>query len=388
MKVSREKIIGIVVMMIAFFSITSALDVKASFLKELFTNEEEQDRSIFDISGLDSDSDGLSDSKEFDLGTNPYSSDSDDDGYSDAEEVKAGYDPLKQEGNNLIDEDGDGLTGEDEKKYHTNPNKADSDYDGYSDGMEIITGHNPLQADYSFLEPVMENTEEVIKKNEEECEGEDCDIVAENDSPVNSESTPDSIEKLLNVQNFSDVNTDSLSSIGIDPYKMSLDKSVSLSEVEDSKIKTIDNLSQEYIQIYFNIIGIALYSNSPVHSVDEAEAYAANINIVNPGEVKEMKNIVTSIKIDFEKTEVPNKSEFIDFHKKIIGAATTLESLLNSLESINSNNSDSFYSLVNLLPKFSGLNDLIFDDIYPEAQRLAEENGAKLPNKDFLEQYR
>ncbi|RJQ33675.1 hypothetical protein C4566_03230 [Candidatus Parcubacteria bacterium] len=45
-------------------------------------------------SDIDSDSDGLSDSYELDLGTNPNHYDSDRDGYSDGTEVKNGYNPL------------------------------------------------------------------------------------------------------------------------------------------------------------------------------------------------------------------------------------------------------------------------------------------------------
>lgn len=387
MKISREKIIGLVVIMIAFFSITGALSVEASFWKDMFAvGDSNKEKSIFDISGLDSDSDKLSDKEEYDLGTNPYSSDSDEDGYTDYEEIKAGFDPLKQEGNNLIDKDGDGLTGEDERKYGTNPDKADSDYDGYSDGFEVIAGHNPLEADFSFLEPVIAKTENIIAESEENCEGEDCPEIT-NKSPVSS-STPDSIEKLLNVKNFTEVSPDSLSSIGLDASKMSLDKTIDLPDIADYQVKISDDVSKENIQIYFNIIGIALYSNSPVHSIEEAESYAASVNITNPAEVQAMREAVANIRIEFGKTEVPNDEGLINFHKKTMGAAITLESLLHSLEEINSGNKDSFYTLVNLLPKFSGLNEVIFDDIYPEAKRLAEEKGVSLPDRAFLEQYK
>jgi len=385
MKISREKIIGLVVIVIAFFSITSALSARASFWKDMFSAENDsEEKSIFDISGLDSDSDGLSDKEEYKLGTNPYSSDSDEDGYTDSEEIKASFDPLEQEGNNLIDKDSDGLTGEDEKKYKTNPDKADTDYDGYSDGFEIIAGHDPLQADFSFLEPVIEETENIIVEGEKECEGEDC--LKSDQSPVSS-STPDSIEKLLNVQNFSDVDPKSLSSIGLDSSKISLEKSVSISEVSRDEIKVVDNTSKEFIQVYFNVLGIILYSNSPVRSIEEAESYAASVNIMNPGQIEEMKGIIFSIREEFEKTEVPNKEEFIEYHKKVLGAAITLEGLIKMLGEVDSNGGNSFYSLLNLLPKFSGFNDLIFDSIYPEAKRLAEENGVELPKREFLEQY-
>jgi hypothetical protein len=386
MKLYREKIIGLVVIAIAFFSITSALNVKASFWKDVFSPEDSnKEKSIFDLSSLDSDSDGLSDQKEFELGTNPYGSDTDEDGYSDAEEIQASFDPLKQEGNNLIDKDGDGLTGEDEKKYETNADKADTDYDGYSDGFEILAGHDPLQADFSFLKPVIKEAEDSEAASEENCEGEDCNKI-KNESSVDS-TTPDSIEKLLNVQNFSEVNPESLSSIGLDSSRIDFDKEVNIAGVENDRIKVVDNTSKEFIQIYFNVLGIVLYSNSPIRTIEEAESYASSIDITNAGQIEEMKKVVSSIREEFEKTEVPNKAEFIEYHKKVIGASITLENLVKSLGGINSTDTNSFYSLMNLLPKFSGFNDLVFDNIYPEAKRLAAENGVELPKKEFLEQH-
>ena len=100
----------------------------------------------------DSDKDGLSDSAEASLGTNPNNPDSDGDGLNDGEEVngvdspsttavastksnpKDGCDPL-QKGPNC-DADGDGLTNEEEAKKGTNPNNPDSDGDGVKDGED------------------------------------------------------------------------------------------------------------------------------------------------------------------------------------------------------------------------------------------------------------
>ncbi len=368
MKLYREKIIGLVVIVISFFSITSALNVKAFFWQDMFSaKDKNEEKSIFDISGLDSDSDGVSDKKEYELGTNPYNYDSDDDGYTDGEEVKAGFDPLKQEGNNLVDKDEDGLTGEDERKYKTDPNKADTDYDGYSDGFEILTGHDPLQADFSFLEPIIKKTE--------------------SDNSSTSDTTSSSIEKILNVKNFSEVTPDSLASIGLDTSKIDLEKEIDFPEVPEEDVKVSDNTSQEFIQDYFNIIGIILYSNSPIHSMDEAESYAETVDIANSSQIKELEDIVLEIKGEFIETEVPNKPEFIEFHKQVLTSAITLQGLFNSLENMDFQGNNAFYEVMNLLPQFSSLNDYIFDKVYPRAQELAEENGVELPSKAFLEQH-
>ena len=65
---------------------------------------------------LDSDHDGLTDTEEAALGTDPNNSDTDQDGLTDREEVKV---------------------------YNTDPLKADTDGDGYKDGDEVKNGYDP-----------------------------------------------------------------------------------------------------------------------------------------------------------------------------------------------------------------------------------------------------
>lgn len=67
-------------------------------------------------STIDSDKDGLIDSRETELGLNPTNPDTDADGLFDREEVDV---------------------------YHTNPLNPDTDADGYKDGDEIQKGYNP-----------------------------------------------------------------------------------------------------------------------------------------------------------------------------------------------------------------------------------------------------
>jgi outer membrane protein OmpA-like peptidoglycan-associated protein len=82
----------------------------------------------------DSDGDGLLDSEERRIGTDPHNPDTDGDGLTDGQEVKTYMtDPLNP------DTDGDGLSDGDEiMKYRTDPNKADTDGDGLSDGDEVL----------------------------------------------------------------------------------------------------------------------------------------------------------------------------------------------------------------------------------------------------------
>jgi hypothetical protein len=90
---------------------------------------------------VDSDGDGLTDSEEADLGTDPNNPDTDGDGINDGDEVAGGTDP------NNSDSDSDGLSDGDELSMGTDPLDSDSDDDGLNDGDEIAQGWDPLNSD-------------------------------------------------------------------------------------------------------------------------------------------------------------------------------------------------------------------------------------------------
>lgn len=92
-------------------------------------------------SNPDSDNDGLTDSEEDVLGTDPNNPDSDGDGITDNDEDTVGTDPTNP------DSDEDGLSDGDELIIGTDPNDADSDDDGLSDGEEINQGTDPSNPD-------------------------------------------------------------------------------------------------------------------------------------------------------------------------------------------------------------------------------------------------
>jgi hypothetical protein len=108
----------------------------------------------------DDDNDGLTDTQEMTLGTNPLMVDTDGDGVSDSDEVKAGTDPKNPnskppatdfDGDGIPndqdqDDDNDGITDVDEVKNGTNPLDVDSDNDGIKDGDEVKAGSNPNSA--------------------------------------------------------------------------------------------------------------------------------------------------------------------------------------------------------------------------------------------------
>jgi Concanavalin A-like lectin/glucanases superfamily/Bacterial TSP3 repeat len=97
----------------------------------------------------DNDSDGLLDSEEFQLGTNPISQDSDGDSLLDQWEVENSLNPLSAVGNDGSggDPDMDTRTNLEEQSSLTNPQLSDSDSDGLDDGAEETEGTNPLNPD-------------------------------------------------------------------------------------------------------------------------------------------------------------------------------------------------------------------------------------------------
>jgi hypothetical protein len=97
----------------------------------------------------DTDLDGISDPDELDLGTDPLDEDTDDDGVPDGEEGNQGTDPLSG------DTDEDGLTDGEETGWvpdyryvPSDPNMPDTDGDGLTDGLESSIGTRPDRADH------------------------------------------------------------------------------------------------------------------------------------------------------------------------------------------------------------------------------------------------
>ena len=93
-------------------------------------------------SGLDLDSDGLTNLEEYMHNSKPNKNDSDSDGLSDYNEVHTHH----TEPDNA-DSDGDGINDGDEVAQGINPSNADTDGDGIPDGWEIDFGLDPTTND-------------------------------------------------------------------------------------------------------------------------------------------------------------------------------------------------------------------------------------------------
>ncbi len=96
-----------------------------------------------EITGLDSDGDGLTDAEEILLyHTNPHLADTDGDGISDGDEIALGFDPLNP------DMDGDGIPdGIDDNPLVWNDPEEDLDGDGYGLLFELLHGLEPAVDD-------------------------------------------------------------------------------------------------------------------------------------------------------------------------------------------------------------------------------------------------
>ena len=96
--------------------------------------------------GPDTDADGLSDSFEKGLGTDPTAPDSDSDGLVDGIEYTGGVSGTPTDPTDK-DSDNDGLADNIERITGTDPVSRDSDSDGLSDSLEIDQNTNPLLGD-------------------------------------------------------------------------------------------------------------------------------------------------------------------------------------------------------------------------------------------------
>jgi len=116
-------------------------------LDGLETDVDATDPLDADSFAIDSDLDGLSDTFEAAVGSDPALADTDGDGVPDGWDIFLGGDPLDPSSPAATaDADQDGLTDLDELRLGTDPANPDSDGDGVPDGAEVQAGTNPTSA--------------------------------------------------------------------------------------------------------------------------------------------------------------------------------------------------------------------------------------------------
>lgn len=143
---------------------------------------------------LDTDDDGLGDSFERRIGTDPFEGDTDGDGASDGHEVTSGSNPNNDASvpGLIIDTDNDGLPDSLEFTLGTDPFVADSDGDGYSDGLEFRFGTDPLDPNSIPNDRDMDGLPDAVDQDPDNADADgdgisDCDEDPDNDGLTNCE---------------------------------------------------------------------------------------------------------------------------------------------------------------------------------------------------------
>lgn len=343
---SRLKLFFCFIILIAILGLAAYL-----IFPKLKNQNKNTQLALVDLSQLDSDSDGLSDKKEQELGTNLYNTDSDSDGYSDLEEVKSNHNPLVVESGNLMDDDGDGLTNEDERKYGTNPKNADSDYDGFPDGIEIVQGHDPKKTDLSTL----------------------TQLTSADASASNSVKT---IENTLNAQTFNDVEKNLDALFGDKIQKKDYDLSQSAPEINSNDIKIKNETSKESVRAYINSVGILVVKSLPFDITNDAkfQDYILSFDPNDTQEVNKNLKILDDVYASLLNLEVPNDPEIIAWHKNLLSVFVQAKSLGQRWEEVRND----IYGVTKLFEQIQSLNSYCTDVLAPEIDRLARKYGLEM----------
>ena len=263
---------------------------------------------------LDQDGDGLSNVLEAQLNTNPAKADTDGDGIDDAEEVGPNILlPLDKDLDGIIDAldivddsdtDNDGLTDTQEKKLGSDPNEADTDNDGINDREEI--GKNiddPLDSDADGIlnildkdddndnlstryemrigtNPLSDDSDKDGLKDNIEAKSSNSDVLQDTDSdelinPVDTDDDNDNIPTLIEL------------SIGTDPLKADTDNdgfpdNLEVGENVESPIDSDGNGIIDAIQSSNEILAV----KKPEIVTDKTIDVATSVTPENTAELK------------------------------------------------------------------------------------------------------
>lgn len=274
--------------------------------------------------GIDSDDDGLLDSDELLLGTNPYKSDTDGDGLSDQHEVSLGTNPLERDsdGNGINDGnedfDDDGLTNHQELLLsETNPLQADTDENSVPDDQEDLDGDglsnyqevmltltDPLllDTDNDGISDDLEDLDYDGLTNLQEVAGSEGDYsVATN--PLNSDSDGD---RLLDGDEVFSTNTN--------PMLVDTDNNSVSDDLEDIDL---DNLSN-FVELYQTATDVnAADSDSDGVNDDQEDSdgdrllngHEVNLLNLNAGRIDTDRDGITDDNEDYDRDRLTNYAE-------------------------------------------------------------------------------
>lgn len=303
------------------------------------------------LSDQDNDQDGLSDSKEKELGTNPYLADSDSDGFNDQIEINNSFDPNKAESDKLIDQDNDGLIGEDEEKYGTDPANSDTDYDGYSDGEEIANGFDPLAANLSNVKALLSAIPQEKKDEAKDITGID----------LTSDSSVESLQNILNSQNGEDLQK------YVDEIVASSNQNLSLTEVNDADINILAESANSanvasYVENFNNI-----FKKNLVFLLDPAKQDEMILKYGNSEASRQISQSFLASADQLKQVVIPNSNEFIAVHKKIISALLTLSLKYDIIASSQDSNMP---TLTQALKDILALNKILYNEVFVQLNDL------------------
>lgn len=315
--------------------------------------------------------------------------------------------------NVFLDSDQDGLTDAEEKTYGTNPYKADTDGDGYSDGAEVKSGYDPLKpAPGDKIVTNSGNSNSQVLGDETKN--------STSDNPDNENLTQNVVQKIVDLANNSDANSEDGGDIDISQIQSLVEDSLNSSQSdivlpeikkEDIKIKAqnYSSLSEEKAkekkkQDFIDYITAVFYimsSNSPkpiTSSTDATEVLSQiSQNIISAmtsrdtSSLEDLKKSGEKMLEQLKEVEVPE--EMVDTHMKAMSYALysqQLEELIKPNADDPLKDLSNFSKIQSFIDSLSQFSDDIqtkfneYDVKYDDVKDKLKDYGIDVPQNDSL----